>query len=129
MGNILDRISEEKLFELVNSFVVYTYGKELTMVENKEGYLRFFGKGPEPPYHRNLSGRLWVDDDRVVDLIKNYLVTDLDEACAILSFYISEKYQIKVTDAKYQPHSGWFDIDYDQFDNEDFVIDDDDDYY
>ena len=73
---IVDEYSDETLFKIIDKLVVYIYGKELKMVENKDGYLRFFSSGPVSPFHRNLSGRLWVDDDRLEKMIENLFGID-----------------------------------------------------
>jgi len=127
----VDNIPDDKLMKIINKLVLYIYGKELTMVENKDGYLEFFSTGPVPPYHRNLSGRLWVDDDRLEKDIERLFGVDSEQSTALVAFYFAEKYGIKVTYAKHQPHK-WFgnenEIDYKQFDDPTYVVDDEDDY-
>jgi len=125
----VDNIPDDKLMKIINKLVLYIYGKELTMVENKDGYLEFFSTGPVPPYHRNLSGRLWVDDDRLEKDIERLFGVDSEQSTALVAFYFAEKYGIKVTDAKHQFHK-WFgnEIDYKQFDDPTYVVDDEDDY-
>lgn len=121
---VMDEISDENLFKIINKLVRHIYGKDLTMVENEHGYLRFFSVGPVPPYHRNLSGRLWVDDDRLEKMIENLFGIDSEQATALIAFYFSEKYNIKITDARPPLSMGWYErvIDYNMFDNPDYVV-------
>jgi len=122
-------IEDDKLVKIINKLVRYIYGKELTMVENEDGYLRFFSAGPVSPYHRNRSGKLWVDDDRLEKDIERLFGVDSEQSAALIAFYFAEKYGIKVTNASHQPHLGWFEneIDYKQFDDPTYVVDDEDD--
>jgi hypothetical protein len=122
-----DEISDENLLKIIRKFVIHIYGEELSMETNKDGYIRFFSVGPEPPYHRNLSGRLWMDDDRLVNMIKEFLGVNWDEAKSLTSFYFSNTYNIKVTDAKYQSHRPLV-IDYSQFDDPNYDVDEDEDW-
>jgi len=121
---VVDEIPDDKLMKIINKLVRYIYGKELTMNENEHGYLRFFSDGPVPPYHRNLSGRLWVDDDRLEKNIEGLFGIDSEQATALIGFYFSEKYNIKITDARPPLSMGWYErvIDYNMFDNPDYVV-------
>jgi hypothetical protein len=129
LHNIIDNVGDDKLFKIIDKFVRYIYGRELTMVEEDHGYLRFFSVGPVSPYHRNLAGRLWMNDNRLANMIKNFFGFNWDESLSLVAFYFSKKYDIKVMDAK--PNNDWdndLDVfDYEQFDNPEYVVDDEDD--
>jgi len=125
---VVDDIPDDKLFKIINKLVRYIYGKELTMSENEHGYLRFFSNGPVPPYHRNLAGRLWVDDDRLEKNIEGLFGIDSEQSAALIAFYFSEKYGIKITDARPPLSMGWYErvIDYRMFDDPTFKVPNDD---
>jgi hypothetical protein len=127
---VIDDIEDDKLLKIIDKLVRHVYGKELRMEENKDGYLRFFSSGPVAPYHRNLAGRVWMDDNRLIKVIKNFFGTNWDETLALISFYFSAKYKIKTMDAK--PHSNWEDwedFDYKKFDDPNYVLTDYDEQY
>jgi hypothetical protein len=124
---IVDEMDDDKLMKIIRKFVHYIYGKDLTMVETEGGYLNFFSAGPKPPFQRNLFGRLWVGDNRLPNLIKDYLSIDESEAYALISFYFSNTYGIKINEAKRPPHVFFDKIDYSQFDDENYHIEDDED--
>jgi hypothetical protein len=125
---VVDDIPDDKLVKIINKLVRYIYGKELTMSENEHGYLRFFSNGPVPPYHRNLAGRLWVDDDRLEKNIEGLFGVDSEQSAALIAFYFSEKYGIKITDARPPLSMGWYErvIDYRMFDDPTFKVPNDD---
>lgn len=118
MKLVTDTFDDETLMKIIRKFIIHIYGKQLTMKENSSGYLRFYSVGPEPPYHRNLSGRLWIDDDRLYNIIKTWFSCDGAEALSLIAFYFSTYYNIKVTDARIQSHI-FFDggLDYSEFDD------------
>ena len=113
---------------IIRKFIIHIYGKQLTMKENSSGYINFYSSGPVAPYHRNLSGRLWIDDDRLYNIIETFFSISGHQALALIGFYFSNFYGIKVTDARIQSHI-FFDtrIDYSQFDDENYQVEDDDD--
>ena len=121
---VVDDISDDKLLKIINKLVLYVYGRELTMSENESGYLRFLSTGPVPPYHRNLSGRLWVDDDRLEKIIEQVFGVDSEQAAALIAFYFSEKYGIKITDARPPLSMGWYNrvIDYKMYDDPTYKV-------
>jgi hypothetical protein len=125
---VVNEIPDDKLMKIINKLVRHIYGKELTMIENEHGYLRFFSDGPVPPYHRNLSGRLWVDDDRLEKNIEGLFGVDSEQSAALIAFYFSEKYGIKITDARPPLSMGWYErvIDYKMFDDPTFKVPNDD---
>ena len=116
---IVDDIEDDKLMKIINKLVLYVYGRELTMSKHESGYLRFLSAGPVPPYHRNLSGRLWVDDDRLEKIIEQVFGIDSEQSTALIAFYFSEKYNIKITDARPPLSMGWYErvIDYRMYDD------------
>lgn len=118
MKLVTDEFDDETLMRIIRKFIIHIYGKQLTMKENSSGYLRFYSVGPEPPYHRNLSGRLWIDDDRLYNIIKTWFSCNGTEALSLIAFYFSTYYNIKVTHARIQSHT-FFDggVDYSQFDD------------
>jgi hypothetical protein len=118
MKLVTDEFDDETLMRIIRKFIIHIYGKQLTMKENSSGYIRFYSVGPEPPYHRNLSGRLWIDDDRLYNIIKTWFSCDATVALSLIAFYFSTYYDIKVTDAKMQSHV-FFDgsVDYSEFDD------------
>ena len=124
---VIDKINDEKLINFIGKLVREIYGKDLTMDESESGYLRFYSKGPIPPYHRNLAGVLWIDDDRLVKLVSRLLSTDMDETFAIISVYFSHTYNIKVAYAKALPSANFWGryeddskYDYSKFDDENY---------
>jgi hypothetical protein len=126
MKYIIDNFSDDELMKIIRKFINHIYGKQLTMKENSSGYLSFYSSGPVPPYHRNLSGRLWCDDDRLYNIIENFFSTDWQQTFALIGFYFSNFYGIKVTDTRFQPHI--FPnarIDYSQFDDPSYKDDED----
>ena len=126
MKYAVDNFSDDELMKIIRKFVIHIYGKQLTMKENSSGYLSFYSSGPVPPYHRNLSGRLWCDDDRLYNIIENFFSTDWQQTFALIGFYFSNFYGIKVTDTRFQPHI--FPnarIDYSQFDDPSYKDDED----
>jgi len=132
MKYIIDDFSEEQLMKIIRKFVRHIYGKDLTMIEDSSGYLssgyiEFFSVGPVPPYHRNLAGRLWVNDDRLINIIMDFFSTDYDQALGLVGFYFSNKYDIKIMDAKVPSHVFFGKIDYSRFDDENYHIEDDED--
>ena len=128
MKYAVDNFSDDELMKIIRKFINHIYGKQLTMKENSSGYLSFYSLGPEEPYHRNLSGRLWVDDDRLYNIIETFFSISGHQVLALIGFYFSNFYGIKVTDARIQSHI-FFDtrIDYSQFDDENYQVEDDDD--
>jgi hypothetical protein len=125
---VVDDIPDDKLVKIINRLVKHIYGRELNMVRSDSGYLRFYSIGPVAPYQRNLSGRLWVDDDRLEKTIEGLFGIDSEQAAALIAFYFSEKYNIEVTDARPPLSMGWYErvIDYDKFDNPKYVVPDED---
>lgn len=124
---VVDEIDDDNLMKIIRKFVHYIYGKDLTMEETKTGYINFYSVGPQPPFQRNLSGRLWVGDDRLFNLIKDHLSIDDSEVYALISFYFSTKYGIKINEAKRPPHIFFGEIDYSQFDDENYHIENEED--
>ena len=126
MKLVTDEFDDETLMRIIRKFMIHIYGKQLTMKENSSGYIRFYSVGPEPPYHRNLSGRLWIDDDRLYNIIKTWFSCDGTVALSLIAFYFSTYYGIKVTDARFQSHV-FFDggVDYSQFDDPNYKDDED----
>ena len=126
MKYIIDDIDEESIMKIIRSFVIHIYGEELSMEENDDGYIRFYSVGPIPPYHRNKGGRLWIDDDRLFNLINKFLGADKTETFALIGFYFSNTYNIGISDAKFQPHKfiekG---ADYAQFDDANYDVEED----
>lgn len=127
MKYIIDEIDEDKLMKIIRKFINHIYGKQLTMEENSSGYIRFYSVGPVPPFHRNLSGRLWMDDDRLFNIIEDFFSIDDSQTYALISFYFSNLYNIKITDVKSQPHIFFGVIDYSQFDDENHHIENEED--
>ena len=127
MKYIIDDFSEEQLMKIIRKFVRHIYGKDLTMVEDSERYIKFFSVGPVPPYHRNMAGRLWVYDDRLINIIMDFFSTDYDQALGLVAFYFSNNYDIKIMDAKVPSHVFFGKIDYSRFDDENYHIEDDED--
>lgn len=117
MKYYVDNIDDESIMKIINKFIIHIYGKELTMEKDNDGYLRFFSDGPLAAYHRNLNGQLWVYDDRLLNLIKNFISVDWDEAFALISFYFSNTYNINVREAKIPSHVFPGKIDYSKFDD------------
>jgi hypothetical protein len=68
-----------------------------------------------------------VGDNRLYNLIKDYLSIDDLETYALISFYFSNTYGIKVSGAMRPPHVFFDKIDYSQFDDENYHIEDDED--
>ena len=126
MKYAVDNFSDDELMKIIRKFINHIYRKQLTMKENESGYLSFYSSGPVPPYHRNLSGRLWCDDDRLYNLIETFFSTDMTQTFALIGFYFSNFYGIKVTDTRFQTHI-FFDagVDYSQFDDENYKDDED----
>ena len=127
MKYIIDDFSEEQLMKIIRKFVRHIYGKDLTMIEDSSRYIKFFSVGPVPPYHRNLAGRLWVNDDRLINIIMDFFSTDYDQALSLVAFYFSNNYDIKIMDAKVPSHVFFGKIDYSRFDDENYHIEDDED--
>jgi hypothetical protein len=127
MKYAVDNFSDDELMKIIRKFVIHIYGKQLTMKENSSGYISFYSSGPVPPYHRNLSGRLWCNDDRLYNIIETFFSIDGHQALALIGFYFSTYYGIKVTDTRFQTHI-FFDvgIDYSQFDDENYKDEDED---
>lgn len=128
MKYAVDNFSDDELMRIIRKFINHIYGKQLTMKENSSGYINFYSSGPVAPYHRNLSGRLWIDDDRLYNIIETFFSISGHQALALIGFYFSNFYGIKVTDARIQSHI-FFDtrIDYSQFDDENYQVEYDDD--
>ena len=127
----VDKYNDDALYRIISKLIKSIYGEKLTMEVNEDGYVRFFSSGPVAPYHKNLAGRLWIDDDRLPKFIMDVLSIDLTESLALVAFYFSKEYDIHILDAK--PHSGhWDDIDdiedYEKFDNPNYVVEEDDEY-
>lgn len=126
MKYIIDDIDEESIMKIIRSFVIHIYGEELSMEEDEDGYLRFYSVGPIPPYHRNKSGRLWVDDDRLFNLINKFLGADKTETFAFIGFYFSKTYDIVVSNCRFQPHKHIENgVDYAQFDDANYNVEED----
>ena len=126
MKYAVDNFSDDELMKIIRKFINHIYGKQLTMKENSSGYLSFYSLGPEEPYHRNLSGRLWVDDDRLYNIIETFFSTDMTQTLALIAFYFSNFYKIKITDAAFQPHTFFAaGVDYSQFDDPNYKDDED----
>lgn len=126
MKYIIDDIDEESIMKIIRSFVIHIYGEELSMEEDEDGYLRFYSVGPIPPYHRNKSGRLWVDDDRLFNLINKFLGADKTETFALIRFYFSKTYDIVVSNCRFQPHKHIENgVDYAQFDDANYNVEED----
>jgi len=126
MKYAVDNFSDDELMKIIRKFINHIYGKQLTMKENSSGYLSFYSLGPEEPYHRNLSGRLWVDDDRLYNIIETFFSTDMTQTLALIAFYFSNFYKVKITDAAFQPHTFFAaGVDYSQFDDPNYKDDED----
>ena len=127
----VDKYSDDTLYRIISKLVKSIYGGKLTMKVEKDGYVKFLSSGPVAPYHKNLAGRLWIDDDRLPKLIMEILSIDIMESLALVAFYFSKAYDIHILDAK--PHAGhWDDIDdiddYEKFDNPNYVEEEEDEY-
>jgi len=128
MKYAVDNFSDDELMKIIRKFINHIYGKQLTMKENSSGYLSFYSLGPEEPYHRNLSGRLWIDDDRLYNIIETFFSIDKTQTLALIAFYFSNFYGITITDAAFQPHTFFAaGVDYSQFDDENYQVEDDED--
>lgn len=129
--SVIDDIEDDKLVKIIDKLVRYVYGRELRMEENKDGYLRFFSSGPVAPYHRNLHGTIWMDDNRLAETIKGFFGTNWDETFALIAFYFSKKYDIKVRNARRPISANWATtkFDYSDFDDPNKVVSDEDENY
>lgn len=126
MKFVTDEFDDETLMRIIRKFISQIYGKQLIMDKNNQGYIRFYSDGPEPPYHRNLSGRLWVDDDRLYKLIKTWFSCDTIEALSLIAFYFSNYYGVKINQAKFQSHVVFDNgMDYSQFDDPNYKDEED----
>jgi hypothetical protein len=117
-----DKIDEstgnnDDFMELIHSFIIHIYGKELTQEDDKDRYLRFYSNGPKPPFERNGYGRLWMIDDRLVNLLVDFASLSMDEALELISQYFRRTYNIKIMDIKFPSHVFPGNIDYSNFDD------------
>ena len=68
-----------------------------------------------------------MDDDRLFNIIEDFFSIDDSQTYALISFYFSNLYNIKITDVKSQPHIFFGVIDYSQFDDENHHIENEED--
>ncbi len=118
-------IDENRLARVIDIFADDIYGDKLRMEHDGEGYLRFFSRGPEPPYHRNAWGRLWLSDDRLIKRIEGVMGVSREEALEMISIYFSKTYDVSINDAKFEYDLGI--VNYSPFDDENYLGNDSED--
>lgn len=104
------KLSEDRLFKLINRVILNHYGQDFVVDKKIEGdseYVYFtipglvYNDGTDKlMFHKNFWGLLWVEDWDLYNKIKEVFGFDDDTAKEYIRKYFEKKYDIKIKGVK-----------------------------
>ena len=92
-----DKTDYSQFYDVIDDSIKDFYGEIKKVVED-DGYMNFYDSNDNLIAHKNLWGRLWLNDKKFPKRAMLYIPLDMEEKANLFIKYMEDKYDIVIKD-------------------------------